>query len=239
MRRRSILLATACAAPFVQPIRRAAAEEWVDLLLVLAVDVSRSLDEEQAEMQRRGYTAALTDPRVLGAIRGGMLGAVGLAYIEWSGRDHQRLVVPWTRIDSAAAAQGWVDKLSESPPRPVGWTSVSGAIDFSRQLLRDAPWQGMRRVMDVSGDGVNNSGRPSQAARDEAVAAGVTINGLPIMRDGPAMDGVMPLDEYYRRNVSGGPGAFVLKAEGMASFGRAVRRKLIMEIAGIPGPVTV
>jgi hypothetical protein len=235
MRRRSIILAAALAAPF---IRRVQAGDSVDVLLVLAVDVSRSLDAEQAALQRQGYVDALTDPRVMDAIHGGMLGAIGLAYVEWSGRDHQRLVVPWTRIATPDAAQGWVEALSEHPPIPVGWTSVSGAIDFSRHVLDAAPWHGLRRVVDVSGDGVTNSGRATEFARDEAVAAGITINGLPILGNGPALDGVMPLDEYYRRKVSGGPGAFVLPAEGLDSFARAVRRKIIMEIAGMPKPVT-
>ncbi len=235
MRRRSFILAAGLAAPF---IGHAEADDSVDVLLVLAVDVSRSLDEEQAAMQRRGYAEAMTDPRVMQAIHRGMLGAIGVAYVEWSGRDHQRLVVPWTRIASPAAAHGWVEALSARPPVPVGWTSVSGAIDFSRHVLGAAPWHGMRKVVDVSGDGVTNSGRPSQAARDEAVAAGITINGLPIMPEGPGLPGLIPLDEYYRHNVTGGPGAFVLPAEGLGSFARAVRRKIIMEIAAKPGPVT-
>jgi len=168
MRRR--VLAAALAAPFVQPRRSAAAEEWVDVLLVLAVDVSRSLDIEQAALQRRGYAQAMTDPRVMDAIRRGMLGSIGVAYVEWSGRDHQRLILPWTRIGSPEDARAWVGRLAETPPVPVGWTSVSGAIDFSRHVLKGAPWGAMRRVVDVSGDGINNSGRPSEDARDEAVA---------------------------------------------------------------------
>ncbi len=231
MRRRTIILATALAAPFLQTTRRAAAEDSVDVLLVLAVDVSRSINEEQAALQRRGYVDAMTDPAVMEAIHRGMLGAIGVTYMEWSGRDYQRVIVPWTRIASPEAAHGWVEELQKHPPRPVGWTSVSGAIDVARQLLAAAPWHGMRRVVDISGDGVNNSGRPSAEARDEAVAEGIIINGLPILDDTPGFPGLIPLDEYYRRNVSGGPGAFVLPAEGMASFAQAVRRKIILEVA--------
>jgi len=234
MQRRSLMIGAAGAAlaPAARPAR---AEDSVDVLLVLAVDVSRSVDEEQARLQRDGYTASVLDPEVMQAIQGGMLGAIGVAYMEWSGVDYQRLVVPWTRIASPPDAQAWVSALDAFPPRPVGWTSVSGAIDFSRQLLREAPWYGMRRVVDVSGDGVNNSGRPSREARDEAVADGITINGLPII-EGQTWQGMLPLDEYYRRNVTGGPGAFVLPANGFDSFGRAVRRKLVLEIAGRPVP---
>lgn len=232
MQRRSLITGAAAAAlaPATRPAR---AEDSVDVLLVLAVDVSRSVDEEQARLQRDGYTASILDAEVMKAVQGGMLGAIGVAYMEWSGVEDQRLVVPWTRIASPTDAESWVAALNAHSPRPIGWTSVSGALDFSRHLLKEAPWHGMRRVVDVSGDGVNNSGRPSEEARDEAVAEGVIINGLPIMGD-RSRHGLMPLDEYYRRNVTGGPGAFVVPATGFDSFGRAVRRKLMLEIAGLP-----
>lgn len=235
MRRRSILAAAASAAALAGGLRPARAEDSVDVLLVLAVDVSRSVDEEQARLQREGYYEALTDPQVIETVRGGMLGAVGVCYMEWSGADWQRVIAPWTRIASVEEAEAWVEVLRQSPPRAIGWTSVSGAIDYSRRLLADAPWFGMRKVVDVSGDGVNNSGRPSHEARDEAVAEGIIINGLPILEQRP-FHGSIPLDEYYRRNVVGGPGSFVIPADDFRSFARAVRRKLILEIAGMPVP---
>ena len=235
MRRRSILAAAATAAVLAGGLRPARAEDSVDVLLVLAVDVSRSVDEEQARLQREGYYEAMTDPEVIEAIRGGMLGALGVTYMEWSGADWQRVIAPWTRIASLPEAQAWVETLQRSPPRAIGWTSVSGAIDVSRRLLAEAPWYGMRRVVDISGDGVNNSGRPSHEARDDAVAEGIIINGLPILEERPFHGGI-PLDEYYRRNVVGGPGSFVVPADDFRSFAKAVRRKLVLEIAGIPVP---
>ncbi|WP_135469914.1 DUF1194 domain-containing protein [Crenalkalicoccus roseus] len=235
MRRRGILAATAAGALLARGLRPARAEETVDVLLVLAVDVSRSVDEEEARLQREGYYAALTDPEIIALIRRGMLGAIGVAYVEWSGHDWQRLVVPWTRIGSAEEAAAWVEALERHPPRAIGWTSISGAIDFSRRVLAEAPWQGMRRVIDISGDGDNNSGPPAEQARDRAVAEGIVINGLPIM-NAPHPGMRLPLDEYYRRNVIGGPGAFVIPTEDFHGFARAVRRKLVLEIAGRRGP---
>ena len=240
MRRRS-LLAVAGAAALVARPRRApaqAAAEPVDVLLVLAIDVSRSIDEDEAKLQREGYRNAVSDPVVVEAIRGGMIGAVGLAYVEWAGAEYQRLVLPWTRIAGAGDAQAWSEKLAEAPRASLSWTSISGALDFSRSVLAEAPFEATRRVVDVSGDGVNNSGGPVEAGRDRLVAEGVTINGLPIVNDRPTFGRMpaMPLDEYYRENVVGGPGAFVIVAEDFLSFGVAVKRKLIREIAARPGP---
>lgn len=240
MRRRTIIAAAAGAAATVGGLRPAGADlaatsAAVDVLLVLAVDVSRSTDEEEARLQRDGYISALTDPNVMEVIKAGTLGAIGVAYVEWSGADWQRVVVPWTRIAAMAEARAWVEALHSSTPRAIGWTSISGAIDVSRQLLAAAPWEGTRRVVDISGDGVNNSGRPPHEARDDALAEGITINGLPILAD-RTVHGGLPLDEYYRENVIGGPGAFVVAAEDFRSFARAVRRKLILEIAGITPP---
>jgi hypothetical protein len=210
MRRRGILAATAAGALLARGLRPARAEETVDVLLVLAVDVSRSVDEEEARLQREGYYAALTDPEIIALIRRGMLGAIGVAYVEWSGHDWQRLVVPWTRIGSAEEAAAWVEALERHPPRAIGWTSISGAID-------------------------NNSGPPAEQARDRAVAEGIVVNGLPIM-NAPHPGMRLPLDEYYRQNVIGGPGAFVIPTEDFHGFARAVRRKLVLEIAGRRGP---
>lgn len=239
MRRRS-LIAAAGAAALVHPQRAARAEEPVDVALVLAVDVSRSIDEDEARLQREGYRAAVADPRVVEAIRGGMLGGIALAYVEWAGIEYQRLVVPWTRIAGQRDAEAWAEALAASPRASLSWTSVSGAIDFARGVLADCPHEATRRVIDVSGDGVNNSGPPAEEARDRAVAEGITINGLPIINDRPTFGRrpPIPLDQYYRDSVIGGQGAFLIVAEDFESFGNAVRRKLIREIARPGGPVT-
>ncbi|PWS38611.1 hypothetical protein DFH01_04875 [Falsiroseomonas bella] len=238
MRRRS-LIAAAGAAALAQRPGSARADEPVDVALVLAVDVSRSVDEDEARLQREGYRAAITDPRVVEAIRGGMLGAVALAYVEWAGIEFQRLVLPWKRIATQTDADVWATALAEAPRSSLSWTSVSGGIDFSRRVLAECPHEATRRVIDVSGDGVNNSGPPAEQARDRAVAEGITINGLPILNDRPTFGRPppMPLDQYYRDSVIGGQGAFLVPAENFEAFGNAVRRKLIREIAGFGGPV--
>ncbi len=235
MQRRS-LLAAAGAAALARPAR---ANEPVDVVLVLAVDVSRSIDPDEARLQREGYRSAVADPLVLEAIRGGMLGAIGLAYVEWAGGEYQRLVLPWTRIAAPADAIAWADRLAEAPRASLSWTSISGALDFSRQVMAAAPFEATRRVIDVSGDGVNNSGGPVEAARDRVVAEGIVINGLPIINDRPTFGRMpsVPLDEYFQQNVIGGAGAFMVVAETFESFGNAVKRKLIREIAALPGPV--
>jgi hypothetical protein len=209
------------------------------VLLVLAVDVSRSVDEDEARLQREGYRNAVSDPQVVEAIRGGMIGAIGLAYVEWAGAEYQRLVLPWMRIGGQGDATAWAEKLAEAPRASLSWTSISGALDFSRTVLAQAPFDATRQVIDVSGDGVNNSGGPVETARDRLVAEGVTINGLPIVNDRPTFGRMppIPLDDYFRESVIGGAGAFVIVAEDFASFGNAVKRKLIREIAALDGPV--
>jgi hypothetical protein len=236
MRRRSLLAAGAAA--LTLPRRARAEGEPVDVLLVLAVDVSRSVDDDEARLQREGYRAAVSDPQVIEAIRGGMIGAIGLAYVEWAGAEYQRLVLPWMRIGGVAEARAWSEKLAEAPRASLSWTSISGGLDFSRTVLAQAPFEATRRVIDVSGDGVNNSGGPVELARDRLVAEGVTINGLPIVNDRPTFGRMppIPLDEYYRDSVIGGAGAFVIVAEDFQSFGNAVKRKLIREIAALDGP---
>lgn len=228
MRRRALL---AAASALASPVR--AAEGPVDLQLVLAIDVSRSIDEEEARLQREGYRAAMADPAVTAAITGGILGAIAVAYFEWAAYNAQRLVLPWTRIASAAEADAWSQRLAASPRESMSWTSLSGALRFARQVLAECPWEGTRRVVDVSGDGVNNNGPPPEAERDRLVAEGVTINGLPIVNDRPNF-GMRPTDDleaFYRNAVIGGPGAFVILAADFQSFGDAIRRKLVQEIA--------
>ncbi|SFK15575.1 DUF1194 domain-containing protein [Falsiroseomonas stagni] len=236
MRRRS-LIAAAGAAGFGR-IAPARADEPVDVALVLAVDVSRSIDEDEARLQREGYRSAITDPKVVEAIRGGMLGSVSLCYIEWAGIEYQRTVIPWTRIATQGDADGWAATLAQAPRASLSWTSISGAIEASRRAMGECPHEATRKVIDVSGDGVNNSGPPAEMARDRAVADGITINGLPILNDRPTFGRAppVPLDIYYRDSVIGGQGAFMIAAEDFEAFGNAVRRKLIREIAGLPGP---
>ncbi|TPG58170.1 DUF1194 domain-containing protein [Roseomonas nepalensis] len=239
MRRRSILAAGGAAALPLGFPAAARAEEAVDLLLVLAVDVSRSIDDDEARLQREGYRSAVTDARVVEAIRSGMTGSIAIAYVEWAGADYQRLVIPWTRIGSQAEADAWADALNRAPRVALSWTSISGGLDFSMRTLLESPFEGTRRVVDVSGDGVNNSGMPVEGLRDRLVAEGITINGLPIMNDRPTFGrpSPIPLDQYYRDSVIGGDGAFLIAAEDFEAFGNAVRRKLVREIAGLPGPV--
>lgn len=222
--------------PFVA--RPARAREPVDLKLVLAVDISRSIDDDEARLQRQGYIEAITNPRVISAIRGGLIGSIAVCYIEWAGWDYQRQVIPWTQVAGLADAQRFADAIAEAPRVALNWTSVSGAIRAGLEALEGAPFEGTRQVIDVSGDGVNNSGPPAEVFRDRAAAAGITINGLPIVNDRPTFGRLppIPLDLYYRESVIGGPGAFMVVAEDFDNFAQAVLRKLVREIAGLQPP---
>ena len=209
----------------------------VDVLLVIAVDVSRSVTEEEALLQREGYRGAMTDPDVLTLIAGGPLGAIGVVYFEWARYDYQTVVVPWTRVATAADAQAWADRLEQSPRQSMSWTSLSGALAFAGTQLAAAPFVGTRRVVDVSGDGANNNGPPAEGERDRLVASGVTINGLPIINRHPRFGRLeLDVDKYYKASVVGGPGAFMIVADDFTSFAEAVRRKLRQEIAGNADP---
>jgi hypothetical protein len=205
----------------------------VDVELVLAIDVSRSVDDEEAALQRQGYIQALTNDRVIRAIQSGAHGGIAVTYVEWAGAAYQQQVIPWTLIRDAAAARAFVAQIAAAPRVSMSRTSISGAIDFSVPLFDDNGFEGARRVIDVSGDGQTNQGRPSWAARDDAVAKGVIINGLPILNDrsgwGPYAQG--DLGAYYETNVIGGEGAFMMAAEDFHSFGDAILAKLIKEIA--------
>lgn len=211
--------------------------EPVDLALVLAVDASGSVDQTRFELQRQGYVAAFRHPRVIGAITSGPRQSIAVVMMQWTGPALQVIAVPWTRISDVASANAFADRVAVAPRALFGGgTSISGAIDASMGLLFDNPYQAARRVIDVSGDGSNNRGRAADAARDEAVARGVGINGLPILALEPN------LDRYYAQNVVGGPGAFVIAAKDFESFGEAILKKLIAEIAGKPeidGPRTL
>ncbi|MBL8808214.1 MAG: DUF1194 domain-containing protein [Rhodospirillales bacterium] len=208
--------------------------EPVDLTLVLAVDVSYSVDADEAQLQRQGYFDALVHPRVLQAIAGGPNRAIAVAYMEWAGNWHNKIVAGWTVIRDRASAQAFVDRIAAVPSQPASRTSISGAIDFAVAMLEDSGFETARRVIDVSGDGRNNQGRPAWAARDDAVARGITINGLPIVTGNP--DFGRPPDEglvdHYQDEVIGGPGAFLVVAQGFAAFTNAVLSKLVREVAG-------
>jgi hypothetical protein len=236
LRSLSVLLALLLAAPMAR------AAEPVDLLLVLAADVSRSVDQGKFQLQRDGYATAISDKRVLEAITAGRHRRIAICFVEWSGVSSQRLVIDWTLIDGADAARKFGDQLLELPRSFAERTSISGGIDFAMGVLARAPYQSGRRTIDVSGDGTNNSGRDVTLARDEALAAGVTINGLAILSDRPLAwnpEHTNPpggLPNYFRNFVIGGPGAFVVVAENFNSFGQAIVRKLIAEIAEAPPP---
>ncbi|MBL8700795.1 MAG: DUF1194 domain-containing protein [Alphaproteobacteria bacterium] len=216
----------------------------VDLQLVLAVDVSRSIDDQEYELQKRGYAEAFEHPAVLQAIRAGKHRAIAVTLIEWSGADHQQVQVPWSVITDEASARDFFERLMATRRAFWGWTSISAAIDFAVRVLADCPHVAERRVIDVSGDGVNNSGRPVHHARDDALAGGVIVNGLVIMNDRPVPGFVAPrqeppLDDFYREQVIGGPGAFLIVVDDFVAFAHALRNKLIREIAGDIRPVTL
>lgn len=214
--------------------------EGVDLLLVLAADVSRSIDDGEFALQRKGYAAALTDPRVIKAITGGPKHAIALTFIEWSGATDQKIVVDWTVIHDGEDASVTAATILTAPRSFLSRTSISAAIDFSMDRLNAAPIKAERRIIDISGDGTSNSGRLVTEARDEAVAAGVTINGLAIINTqanpGFALHTQPPggLPNYYKENVIGGAGAFLLVVENFETFADSMTRKLVSEIAGLP-----
>ena len=212
-------------------------EGEVDLLLVLAADVSRSVDDAKFKLQREGYAAAIIDPRVVKAMTGGPNGRIALVFVEWASEWEQKVVIDWTVIAGARDAEGFSGRVlaAERPYR--GRTSISAAIDFSMLVLTRSPFQAARRVIDISGDGTNNSGREVTAARNEAIAKGVTINGLVILSEVPLPTNPAHthppggLTAYYENNVIGGPGAFVVEAESFAAFGQLITNKLVKEIA--------
>jgi hypothetical protein len=219
----------------------ARAAEPVDLLLVLAADVSRSIDDQKFELERRGYAAALSDPRVLQAIAAGPHGSIAVAFVEWAGANSQKLLIDWTLVRSAEDTKVFTSRLLEQPRSFADRTAIGAGIDFARAQFARAPYTSDRRVIDVSGDGTNNSGRDVRSARDEAVSDEVTtINGLVIFSDAPIPynpEHTNPpggLDNYYRENVIGGTNAFVMVAENFDSFGRSIVAKLIREISATP-----
>ena len=233
---RAILALSALLAVTSAPARAA---EQVDLLLVLASDVSRSVDTRKFQLQREGYAAALSNPRVIEAIKSGPHGRIAICFIEWSGATSQKVVIDWTIVSDMASARKIGDQMLELPRSFADRTSISAGLEYAMNQLEQAPFQATRRTIDVSGDGTNNSGRDIASVRDEVLAKGVTINGLVILSDTPLPwnpEHTNPpggLDEYYRRNVTGGPGSFVMVAENHNSFGQAIVKKMIAEIAWV------
>jgi hypothetical protein len=213
----------------------AAAQTQVDLELVLAVDISRSMDYEEQQLQRDGYVEALRHPEVVAAIQSGPVGRIAVTYVEWAGPFHQAMVVPWTTLSTMAEAEAFAATVGAAPLVRERGTSISQGLDFAASLFASSGANGTRRAIDVSGDGPNNMGLPVVPVRDRVVAEGITINGLPIMirpsyATGPY--GIPDLDIYYEDCVIGGPGAFMITVDDMSRFAVAIRRKLVLEIAG-------
>jgi hypothetical protein len=224
---RAVLLLAAVLAG-AGPLR--AQGEAVDLELVLAVDCSRSIDDSEFALQVEGYAAAFRHPAVLAAIQSGARRSIAVTYVQWAGPFLQNRAVGWTLINDGESALEFADRFQAAPRAFYGGgTSLSGVIDYAKTLFPKSGYSGRRRVIDISGDGINNSGRMATSARDDAVREGITINGLAILTE------VGGLDNYFRETIMGGEGAFVLAAEDFASFAQAILNKLIREIAAVPG----
>jgi hypothetical protein len=213
------------------------AGDKVDLALVLVTDVSRSIDDSEFELEKKGYASAFTSKQVVDAIRGGAIGAIGVAYVEFASSFEVRTVLDWNVIHDQASAQSLADKLVTAPRSFWGRTAISAGIDRAVQLLAESGLESRRRMIDVCGDGTNNAGRDVSDARDDAMKAGITINGLAIINDHPVSwtyAHVQPpggLPKYYRENVTGGPGRFVLEVHDFHTFGEAMTRKLVTEVS--------
>ena len=221
------------------------AEEPVDMLLVLAADISRSVDARKFKLQLEGYAEALTNPKVVAAIQSVPTGRIAICFVEWSGLSAQAVVVDWTVVGSAAEARALADRILAAPRQFMERTAIGSAIDYAVAQLDRSPIKAGRHVIDVSGDGTSNSGRDVAAARDDAVAKGITINGLAILSEVPLPSNPTHthppggLLKYYQDNVIGGQGAFALAAEGHEAFGQLIINKLVKEIALGPGVPTV
>jgi hypothetical protein len=236
------ILALCVFASIAAPGGPAFAADDVDLALVLVTDVSRSIDDSEFTLEKDGYAAAFTSEKVVAAIKGGPLGAIAVSYVEFASGFEVKTVLDWTVIRDAASAAAFVEKLTAAPRSYWGRTAISAGIDHAAGMLAESGYNATRRAIDVCGDGTNNAGREVSAARDDAVAAGITINGLAIVNEHPVswtFAHVQPpggLQNYYRENVTGGPGSFVLEIRDFHTFADAMTRKLIAEIAAIPVP---
>ena len=219
-----------------QPQRQAADKDaqTVDVELVLAVDVSYSMDMDELAIQREGYAQAIQSKEFLQALKMGPNGRIAVTYFEWAASTDQKIIIPWRLIDGPETADAVAAEIMKTPIRRASRTSISGAISFAMPLLDEDPYHGIRRVIDISGDGPNNNGGPVTVARDAAVEKGIVINGLPIMVKEPSystMD-IDNLDYYYEDCVIGGPGSFVITIKDREKFKEAIRTKLLMEVAG-------
>ena len=221
---------------YAGPAARPAAESAaipVDVELVLAVDISYSMDPDEQALQREGYVQALTSREFLRAVKEGMHGKIAVTYVEWAGYTEQKIIVPWRLIDGPESADAVAAEIANAPYRRAARTSISGVLLFSMPLFESSGYRGARRVIDVSGDGTNNNGQLVTLARDEVLSKGITINGLPIMlkRPTPSMMDIELLDVYFEDCVIGGPGAFVVPVRERGKFIEAIRTKLLLEIA--------
>jgi hypothetical protein len=232
MLRNLLLAVTLGGLSFAAPPAFSAAREAVDIELVIATDVSPSIDPDEARLQRQGIIGAFLDPKIVQAIEAGSLGRIGVAYIDFSAREYNRIVVNWRVIHDKDTATQFAEALRRAPPTLGRHTSISDAIELGALMLEANDFDGTRRVIDISGDGPNNWGRDITTVRDEAVAKGIIINGLPILPENPyGFGGIPDLDRYYANCVIGGRGAFIVPAKGFQDFSRAIRNKLILEIA--------
>jgi hypothetical protein len=222
------------AAPAVK-LAQAAPAPNVDIQLVLAVDISRSMDMDELTLQRQGYAQAITSPEFLQALKAGPNGKISVTFFEWAASYDQRVVIPWRIIDGPDTANAVANEILNSPIRRASRTSISGAINFAMPLFDQDANHGLRRVIDISGDGPNNNGDLVVPTRDAAVAKGVTINGLPIMtrEPSPYSADIPNLDFYYEDCVIGGPGSFVVPIKGIEKFKEAIRTKMVLEVAGL------
>ena len=237
----ALALAAGVAAPTLRFADKGANAIPVDTELVIAVDVSNSMDPEEQELQREGYITGLTSREFMSAVRGGTHGKVAVTYFEWAGLYDQKIIMPWRVIENAATAEAVANEIARAPYRRAPRTSIYGALQFARPLFDASGYSGLRRVIDVSGDGVNNMGPSVTLMRDVVLAAGITINGLPIMLKrtyGYSADA--NLDLYYQDCVIGGPGSFMIAIHERDQFKEATRTKLILEIANrTPKPKVV
>ena len=229
-------LALAAPAPSVKLVQQSSAAMEVDVELVLAVDISFSMDPDEQELQREGYIHALTSNEFLRALKEGIHGKIAITYLEWANFNERRVIVPWRLIDGPETADAFVAEIARAPYRRASRTSVSGALDFAASQFENSGYKGIRRVIDVSGDGANNNGPPVAIVRDEVLSKGIVINGLPIMLKDPIGSGmdIDSLDIYYEDCVIGGPGAFAIPIKEWSKFKEATRTKLVQEIAALP-----
>lgn len=236
-------VASVAAAPGAQAAQQLSDKDAsVDVELILAVDVSYSMDLDELAIQREGYAQALSSREFLQALKNGVHGRIAVTYFEWAASSDQKIIIPWRLIDGPESADAVAAEIMKTPIRRASRTSISGAIYFAMPLFDENPYRGLRRVIDISGDGPNNNGpSPVTMARDEAVAKGITINGLPIMVKEPSystMD-IENLDLYYKDCVTGGRGSFVVTIKSRDEFKEAIRTKLLMEVAGRTPPAKI